>query len=138
MTQTTFHPYPLWIGASIALLVVGGGIATLAVSMARAFGRNGLVALAAALAGLFAWIFLSDPAPTQDPIRRFSGWAALCTCILAFAVAPTAFLWLSEGGRAPGPFWRQVGFTLLSVVGTLVAIGVLAGAVGIAIHVLRS
>jgi len=136
--QATFHPYPVWVGASIAILLVSGGLSTLAVALSRAFGRLGLILLAAAIAGLFTWIFLSDPAPLSDPIRRFGDWAALGTCILAFAIVPTALLWLKGREGTSSRFWHEVGFTFLAVVATLVAIGVLAGAAGIVVHFLRS
>lgn len=136
--QVTLHPYPVWVGASIAILLVSGGLSTLAVALSRAFGRLGLVLLAVVIAGLFAWIFLSDPAPPSDPIRRFSGWAALGTCILAFAIVPAAVLWLKGRERTSARFWHEVGFTFLAIVATLVAIGVLSGAAGIVVHFLRA
>lgn len=117
----------------LGVAIIGGAFSALATLVRRSFGPVPLVLLGVLVAGGFIAIAVTDHSLPETPMSRFSLWAAVTTCILAFSAAPITTVWLTARSPKPVTFWRQAGFALASIYGALLGIAVIAGVVGLLI-----
>lgn len=117
----------------LGVAIIGGAFSALATLVRRSFGPVPLVLLGVLVAGGFIAVAVTDHSLPATPMSRFSLWAAVATCILAFAAAPITTIWLTARNPKQVTFWRQTGYAVAAIYGALLGIAVIAGLVGLLI-----
>ena len=131
VNQNHSNPFgsPGLVSEVVVFTVLGGLYASVAVLVRRRLGPVALWLLALLVTALFATKTLSILPNYPTGYEHNILIVVLLYCVVAFALAPTATIWMAARRPNPPSYWKQVGLAVAAVYATVLVLGLISFAV---------